>query len=92
MDYWSLGVIAFVFFAGRYPFNKGHGQISNDRSDADRMIMYKRIIDGLIEYPDNIPAMAADVISQACFSARVSCAHLIVAAAPARPSAPPLQL
>lgn len=64
IDYWSLGVIAFVFFAGRYPFNKGHGQIHNDRSEGDRMVMYKRIIDGLIEYPPEIPAEAVDVIRQ----------------------------
>jgi serine/threonine protein kinase len=64
VDWWALGVIAFVFFAGRYPFNKGHGQINNDRSEEDRMVMYNRIVDGIVEFPDDIPAVAADVIRE----------------------------
>ncbi len=64
VDWWSLGVIAYVFMCGKYPFNKGHGVIQNDRSEQDRMIMYNRILDGHIEFSDDIPAVAADVVSE----------------------------
>ena len=64
VDWWALGVITYVFFAGRYPFGKGHGQINNDRSENDRLIMYNRIVDGLIEFPEDMPAVAVDVVRE----------------------------
>ena len=62
MDWWSLGVLAYIFFMGKYPFNKGHGEINNDRSEADRMVMYQRILDANVDYPPSIPPAATDVI------------------------------
>eukprot|EP00042_Codosiga_hollandica_P040643 m.352892 g.352892 ORF g.352892 m.352892 type:complete len:984 (+) comp55916_c0_seq1:122-3073(+) len=64
VDWWSLGVITYVFLAGKYPFNKGHGVIQNDRSEQDRMIMYRRILDGVIEFPEEINVVAADVVRE----------------------------
>eukprot|EP00042_Codosiga_hollandica_P044944 m.449762 g.449762 ORF g.449762 m.449762 type:complete len:827 (+) comp56903_c0_seq2:199-2679(+) len=64
VDWWSLGVIAYVFLVGRYPFNRGHGRIQNDKSEQDRAIMYRRILDGNVEFPDDVSAVAADVVRE----------------------------
>eukprot|EP00053_Salpingoeca_punica_P015215 m.139386 g.139386 ORF g.139386 m.139386 type:complete len:560 (-) comp16654_c0_seq1:175-1854(-) len=64
VDWWCLGVLLFALLVGKYPFSKGVGTLKQDRSAEDRMLMYKRISLGLIEFPDTMSAAARTVLSQ----------------------------
>lgn len=56
VDWWGLGVLAFIMRSGAYPFSNGEGKLnlghSDDERAADRLLMYTRISKGLIEFPD----------------------------------------
>ena len=36
--------------------NRGEGELQFDRSSADRLVMYSRIIKGLVEFPSSLPS------------------------------------
>eukprot|EP00051_Salpingoeca_urceolata_P018705 m.265330 g.265330 ORF g.265330 m.265330 type:complete len:696 (-) comp19259_c0_seq2:331-2418(-) len=52
VDWWSLGVVAFAMITGKYPFASGVGKLKQDKSAEDRSLMYERIAQGLVTYPD----------------------------------------
>eukprot|EP00039_Didymoeca_costata_P028939 m.22638 g.22638 ORF g.22638 m.22638 type:complete len:610 (-) comp7420_c0_seq1:37-1866(-) len=55
VDWWSLGVLTFLMLVGKYPYAKGIGKLAFDRSEADRMLMYQRIEQGLVNFPEDMP-------------------------------------
>eukprot|EP00041_Stephanoeca_diplocostata_P025195 m.654879 g.654879 ORF g.654879 m.654879 type:complete len:738 (-) comp22693_c0_seq3:251-2464(-) len=64
IDWWSLGVIAFILITGRYPYSKGHGVLQYDCSASDRYIMYKRICAGDVMFPDTMGETMMTMLQQ----------------------------
>lgn len=62
VDWWSLGVNAYVMLVGKYPFSRGEGQLSYNKSAADRLIMYNRISKNLLNIPDFVTPEAEQAI------------------------------
>mmetsp|Transcript_19192 Transcript_19192/g.57048 ORF Transcript_19192/g.57048 Transcript_19192/m.57048 type:complete len:641 (+) Transcript_19192:42-1964(+) len=54
IDWWSLGVVAFLMLTGKYPYSRGKGKLKLDCSADDRYLMYARISAGLIDFPDSM--------------------------------------
>lgn len=57
VDWWSLGVVAYVLLFGYYPYSHGIAKLQFNRSPEDRHIMLQRIERDLVYFP---PAGAAD--------------------------------
>ena len=73
VDYWALGVLTFELLVGRSPFRS-----VTDANSPTHMELFKRIVDGKYEIPNEVDRRARSVIKKLLVrkpSKRLGCGH-----------------
>eukprot|EP00045_Choanoeca_perplexa_P010912 m.113376 g.113376 ORF g.113376 m.113376 type:complete len:865 (-) comp15440_c0_seq1:34-2628(-) len=62
LDWWCLGVVAYIMLVGKYPYSRGPEKLAFDRSAKDRAIMLERIAQHPLEFYRPVPKEAQAVV------------------------------